>query len=95
MQASVNLNISIPTVTIIIPAYNEEKRISAVLEELAHFISASKYNWNVIVSIDGNDRTEEIVKDYSKKYSFISYNKKGSRAGKGGCNKKGCNRSNW
>jgi len=83
MQASVNLNISIPTVTIIIPAYNEEKRISAVLEELAHFISASKYNWNVIVSIDGNDRTEEIVNDYSKKYSFISYNKNRNRDGKG------------
>jgi glycosyltransferase involved in cell wall biosynthesis len=74
---------NIPSVTIIIPAYNEEKRIGRVLQEISEFITINNPNWNVIVSIDGNDGTEEIVKDYSKKYSFISYNKKGSRAGKG------------
>jgi glycosyltransferase involved in cell wall biosynthesis len=73
----------IPSVTIIIPAYNEEKRIGRVLQEISEFITINNLNWNLIISIDGNDGTEEIVKDYSKKYSFISYNKKGSRAGKG------------
>jgi len=79
---------NIPSVTIIIPAYNEEKRIGRVLQEISEFITINNPNWNVIVSIDGNDGTEEIVKDYSKKYSFISYNKKGSRAGKGGAIKR-------
>jgi len=79
---------NIPSVTIIIPAYNEEKRIGRVLQEISEFITINNPNWNVIVSIDGNDGTEEIVKDYSKKYSFISYNKNGNRAGKGGAIKR-------
>ena len=79
---------NIPSVTIIIPAYNEEKRIGRVLKEISEFITINNPNWNVIVSIDGDDRTEEIVKDYSKKYSFISYNKNGNRAGKGGAIKR-------
>jgi len=80
--------INIPSVTIIIPAYNEEKRIGRVLKELSEFITTSNPNWNVIVSIDGNDGTEEIVNDYSKKYSFISYSKNGNRTGKGGAIKR-------
>ena len=79
---------NIPSVTVVIPAYNEEKRIGRVLQEISEFITINNPNCNVIVSIDGNDGTEEIVKDYSKKYSFISYNKKGSRAGKGGAIKR-------
>jgi glycosyltransferase involved in cell wall biosynthesis len=79
---------NIPSVTIIIPAYNEEKRIGRVLQEISEFITTNSPYWNVIVSIDGNDGTEEIVKDYSKKYSFISYIKNGNRAGKGGAIKR-------
>jgi len=79
---------NIPSVTVIISAYNEEKRIGRVLQEICEFITTNSPYWNVIVSIDGNDGTEEIVKDYSKKYSFISYNKNGSRAGKGGAIKR-------
>jgi len=79
---------NIPSVTIIIPAYNEEKRIGRVLKEISEFITTSNPNWNVIVSIDGNDKTEEIVNDYSKKYSFISYTKNGNRSGKGGAIKR-------
>jgi len=79
---------NIPSATVVIPAYNEEKRIGRVLQEISEFITTDNPNWNVIVSIDGDDTTEEIVNDYSKKYSFISYNKNGSRAGKGGAIKR-------
>ena len=79
---------NIPSVTIIIPAYNEEKRIERVLREISEFITINGLNWTVILSIDGNDGTEEIVKDYSRKYSFISYNKNGKRGGKGGAIKR-------
>jgi len=84
---------NIPSVTIIIPAYNEEKRIGRVLREISEFITINGLNWTVILSIDGNDGTEEIVKDYSRKYSFISYNKNGKRGGKGGAIKRGVSES--
>ena len=58
----------IPSVTGVIPAYNEEKRIGRVLQEISEFITINNPNWNVIVSIDGNDGTEEIVKNYSKDF---------------------------
>jgi len=71
------------SVSIIIPAYNEENRIGNVLNELIDYINSNSLNWEIIVSIDGNDGTEEIVKGYSEKFAFIKYDKKGGRNGKG------------
>jgi len=39
MQSTISINETLPTATIIIPAYNEEKRIRNVLSEIADFIS--------------------------------------------------------
>ena len=55
----------LPSVTIIIPAYNEESRIKGVLDEISDFISTNKADWDVIVSVDGNDGTADIVRSYS------------------------------
>ena len=71
------------SVSIIIPAYNEENRIGNVLNELIDYINSNSLNWEIIVSIDGNDGTEEIVKGYSQKFTFIKYDKKAGRNGKG------------
>jgi glycosyltransferase involved in cell wall biosynthesis len=70
-------------ISIIIPAYNEEKRISKVLDEISNYIHSNNLNWEIIVSIDGNDKTDEIVKEFSQKYNFIRYDKKSGRNGKG------------
>ncbi|MCW1306105.1 MAG: glycosyltransferase, partial [Candidatus Parvarchaeota archaeon] len=75
--------VQIPNLTVIIPAYNEENRIASVLDELTDYISSNNMPWNIIISIDGNDNTENIVKNYIAKYNFISYNKKEGRNGKG------------
>jgi len=50
-------------------------------------------NWNVIVSIDGNDGTEGIVKGMMREYSFISYDKNHVRGGKGWAIKRVVNRA--
>jgi glycosyltransferase involved in cell wall biosynthesis len=71
------------SVSIIIPAYNEEKRIGNVLNELIDYINSNSLSWEIIVSIDGYDGTEEIVKEYSEKFAFIKYDKKSGRNGKG------------
>lgn len=73
----------IPSTTIIIPAYNEEDRIGRVLEEITDLIVVNNLKWDVIVSIDGSDNTEEIVKRFSKEYTFLKYEKWKARSGKG------------
>jgi glycosyltransferase involved in cell wall biosynthesis len=69
--------------TVIIPAYNEEKRIGPVLSDLTGMILRENLAWNVIVSIDGNDSTGNIVASYARKYDFIQVSTGSGRGGKG------------
>eukprot|EP01090_Pellita_catalonica_P000405 TRINITY_DN10281_c0_g1_i2.p1 TRINITY_DN10281_c0_g1~~TRINITY_DN10281_c0_g1_i2.p1 ORF type:complete len:151 (-),score=11.18 TRINITY_DN10281_c0_g1_i2:11-463(-) len=60
-------------VSIIVPAYNEEKRIHPMLEDTLGYIqkrsqSDPSFTWEIIVVCDGcKDRTAELVRDYEKK----------------------------
>ena len=63
---------------IIMPAYNEEKRIGRTLEDYGKFFSDLKkkdiLDSEIIIVINNTtDRTEEIVREYSKKYGLIKY----------------------
>lgn len=63
---------------IIIPACNEEKRIGNTLEEYGRFFKELKkqniLDFEIIIVINNTkDRTEELVKFYSKKYKEIRY----------------------
>jgi len=63
---------------IIIPAYNEEKRIATTLESYGSFFNRKdilkKVNADILVVINNTtDKTEEIVKKYCKLYKRISY----------------------
>ncbi|OGP11042.1 MAG: hypothetical protein A3G39_10180 [Deltaproteobacteria bacterium RIFCSPLOWO2_12_FULL_43_16] len=54
--------------SIIIPAYNEEKRIGGTLIKMLNYLSAKNYSWEIILVDDGSaDRTiekaKEIIKD--------------------------------
>lgn len=70
--------------TVIIPAYNEESRITPVLEDICHFVAEHSVSWKIIVMIDGSDGTLEVVKKFSKKYPFLQYTRTMGRNGKGG-----------
>lgn len=64
--------------SIIIPAHNEEKRIGKTLEEYGKFFkslkSQRKIDFEILLIINNtDDRTEEIIKAYSKIYSEIRY----------------------
>lgn len=76
-------------VSCVIPAYNEEKRISIVMGDLCYYIYKNNLNWNIIISIDGDDNTENIIKEYSKRYNFIKIDTSISRSGKGTAIKRG------
>ncbi len=65
-------------VSIIIPAYNEEKRIKKTLEHYNSYFKnlkkEKKLDFEIIIVISGTtDKTEEIVKKYSKKNKEIKY----------------------
>ncbi len=81
------------TFSIIIPAYNEEKRIGPVLEEVSSFISLNKLPWEVIVAVDGNDGTANLVKEKSVIYPFVSIQEGQGRNGKGSAIRRGLNAS--
>ena len=71
------------TFTVVIPAYNEEERIGTTLQEMCEFIVENKLHWKVMVSIDGRDRTEEIVSSFSIRFPFVSSSRSLTRSGKG------------
>jgi glycosyltransferase involved in cell wall biosynthesis len=65
-------------ISLVIPAYNEERRISKTLEGYYDFFKNLKkqgvLDFEIIVVINNTtDRTENIVKEYSKKYKEIKY----------------------
>ncbi len=61
--------------SIIIPAYNEEKRIGKTLEDYASFFyPLYKKNVEIMVVLNGcKDNTLNVVKEYEKKYFIIKH----------------------
>ena len=56
-----------PLLTILIPAYNEEKAIKNTLEKVCGYLKGKKYPWEVVVSDDGScDTTSMIVRNFKK-----------------------------
>jgi len=74
--------------SIIIPAYNEEKRIRKTVEDyIKHF---KKYNYELLIIPNGcKDKTEEITKQLCKKYSKLRYKIIKEAVGKGEALKEG------
>ena len=58
--------------SIIIPAYNEEMRLSETLEKTATFLQTQPYTYEVLVIENGStDRTLEIAQSFAERYPFI------------------------
>ena len=75
-------------VSIIIPAFNEEKNISLILNQIGNFFKGP--NYEIIVSADGcTDNTPYIVNKLSKSDRRIKLVNTAKRLGKGGGLKKG------
>lgn len=82
------------SLSIIIPAYNEENRIKPLLDELVNFVNGNELSWDIIVSVDGSDGTAEILESFAQNYPFVSYVKNGDRDGKGNAIKRALSISN-
>ena len=60
-------------ISIVIPAYNEEKRIKKTLDRCLYYFGSKKISFEIIVVNDGSkDNTSKIVRKY-KKVRLISY----------------------
>ena len=72
-------------ISIIIPAYNEKNRIKSTLDKYLPVIESFNLPYEIIVVIDGQDGTENVIKNYKN----LKYYKSAYRLGKGGAVKKG------
>ena len=53
--------------SVVIPAYNEESRISGTLEEVVEFLKGRPYTWEVLVADDGStDATGSLVRSLAE-----------------------------
>ena len=59
--------------SIIIPAYNEEKRIKNTLKTYNDYIKKKTEKYEFIIVSDGQDKTAKIVKEFSEKNKKINY----------------------
>jgi len=61
-----------PLLTIIIPAYNEERRLPRSLEQVVAFVQAQPEPMEVVIVENGSrDRTTEIAEGYAARHDFI------------------------
>lgn len=75
-------------ISVIIPAYNEEKVIGKSISKIISFLENKKFNYEIIVIDDcSKDRTSNIVKDFNSKKIILIRNKK--NMGKGYSVKRG------
>ena len=51
-----------PSLSVVIPVFNEEERIIATLQRIVAFLSSKHYSWEVVVCDDGStDSTISLV----------------------------------
>ncbi len=70
--------------SLVIPAYNEERRLPRTLELVSKYLQQQNYAYEVIV-VDGGsaDRTSQIVKDFQKTHSWLRLIRLPKNRGKG------------
>jgi dolichyl-phosphate beta-glucosyltransferase len=79
-----------PFLAVIVPAYDEEKRIQKTLERLREYLSAQSYTWTVMVVSDGSrDRTNEITAAFAAENPSFQLNASPVNRGKGFVVRKG------
>lgn len=76
--------------SIIIPAFNEEKRIGNTLESLIERFNGS---CEILIVSESTDKTDNIVTEFSRNSALIKLIASSKRLGKGGAFKKGVEKS--
>ena len=70
--------------SIILPAYNEAKRIEKAVEEIREYMLSSFSDFEIIIAEDGStDGTDRIARGLAEKYSFVTHLHSDERLGRG------------
>jgi dolichyl-phosphate beta-glucosyltransferase len=70
--------------SVIIPAYNEEKRLPKTLEKVGNYLSSQNYNYEIIVVSDGSkDNTAKVAREMSSKINNLRVIDNKENGGKG------------
>ncbi len=70
--------------SVIIPAYNEEKRIGVTLADLKRYFSQKEFPYEIIVVSDGStDRTVDVVREFSRDFPQLKVIDNKENRGKG------------
>jgi glycosyltransferase involved in cell wall biosynthesis len=73
-----------PKYSIIIPAYNEAARLGPTLERVLGYVSAQRWDAEVIVVNDGSrDQTPDLIRDYAKRHPCLQLLENPGNRGKG------------
>jgi glycosyltransferase involved in cell wall biosynthesis len=73
-----------PFLSVIIPAYNEEKRITATLEAICRYMSTQSFDWDLIVVLDGvSDNTLDQIESFAAGKERICWIDRSENRGKG------------
>jgi dolichyl-phosphate beta-glucosyltransferase len=73
--------------TLVIPAYNEEKRLPATLQRMAEYLAARDFSYELIVVDDGSrDGTRQMVREFQANHDWVrllQYDENGKPANRG------------
>ena len=77
--------------SVIIPAYNEEKRIGPTLESVSRYLERQNYSYEIMVVANNcKDRTDDVVREYREKITNLELLDLGPGVpGKGGAVREG------
>ena len=66
-------NVKRPLLSIVVPAYNEERRLPETLPRIVSFVQAREYEAEVIVVDDGStDGTAKVVEEIASEAPFVT-----------------------
>lgn len=73
-----------PYLSVIIPAYNEERRITTTLLSIYEFLSRQSYSWEILIVLDGpTDNTLDLVRDFAETRDHVRWISRQENRGKG------------
>ncbi|MCP4358880.1 MAG: glycosyltransferase family 2 protein [Chloroflexi bacterium] len=73
-----------PYLSVIIPAYNEEKRIRKTLAAVYTYLIAQTYTWEILIVLDGaQDNTLAVIQDFAQGKESIRWIDRQENRGKG------------
>src|SRR4051794_38667977 len=72
-----------PSITLILPAYNESATIGGTISKTIEYFNQRGYTYQIIVAADGNDGTRELVADLGKTNPAVEVIGHAERLGKG------------